>query len=349
MTVLSVVGARPQFVKAAVVSRAIRDAGIREVLVHTGQHYDARMSAVFFDELGIPHPDVNLSVGSGSHAVQTGQMMTGLEDLLTSGRMPDWVLVYGDTNSTVAAALVAAKLGIRLAHVEAGLRSFNRRMPEEINRVVTDRLSDLLLCPTPTAVEHLRREGIAARICLSGDVMLDATRHFAERAASRVALGDVTDLKAGDYHVSTIHRAENTDDPRRLGAILDGLGRLRKPVILPAHPRVKSLLARVPDNVHVREPATYLELLTLVQSADRVFTDSGGLQKEAVWLGRPCVTLRDETEWVETQARGWNRIVGADADAIAAAELQDPEGEPPVFGLPEEGDSAAAFIAGRLA
>ncbi|MFT5144296.1 MAG: UDP-GlcNAc3NAcA epimerase [Thalassolituus oleivorans] len=349
MRILSVVGARPQFVKAAVVSEAVRRAGITEVLVHTGQHYDAQMSDIFFEELGIPQPDANLAVGSGSHAAQTGAMMTALEDLLLAGDAPDWVLVYGDTNSTLAAALVAAKLHIPVAHVEAGLRSFNRRMPEEINRIVTDRLSDLLFCPTPTAVGHLQDEGIEAGVMLSGDVMLDATRHFSARAAERIPLKEVTELEPGSYHVSTVHRAENTDDPVRMAAILDGLGRLRKPVIFPAHPRVRGLLKTVPANVLVRPPASYLELLTLVRNADRVYTDSGGLQKEAVWLGRPCVTLRDETEWVETQQGGWNRVVGADPDAMAAAESLDPQGNAPVFGGPDGGGSTSDFIAAALA
>jgi UDP-GlcNAc3NAcA epimerase len=349
MTILSVVGARPQFVKAAVVSEAVRRAGINEVLVHTGQHYDAQMSDVFFDELGIPKPDVNLAVGSGSHAFQTGGMMTALEDLLLAGEAPDWVLVYGDTNSTLAAALVAAKLHIPVAHVEAGLRSFNRRMPEEINRIVTDRLSDLLFCPTQTAVGHLQKEGIEAGVMLSGDVMLDATRHFAALAAERVPLKNVTYLEPGSYHVSTVHRAENTDNPARMAAILEGLGRLKKPVILPAHPRVRGLLKTVPEGVIVRPPLSYLELLTLVRNADRVYTDSGGLQKEAVWLGRPCVTLRDETEWVETQQGGWNQVVGADAEAMGVAESQNPLGEPPVFGGPDGGGSASDFIAAALA
>ena len=348
MTVLSVIGARPQFVKAAVVSHAIRGMGIKEILVHTGQHYDERMSQVFFDELGIPRPDVNLDVGSGSHAVQTGGMMTALESLIVEGKRPDWVLVYGDTNSTIAAALVAAKLHIPVAHVEAGLRSFNRRMPEEINRIVTDRLSRLLFCPTQTAVDHLASEGITEGVWMSGDVMLDATLHFAKMAAKRVPLADVTDLTAGSYHISTVHRAENTDNPERMAAILTALGRLSKPVLLPAHPRVRKLLGDVPPNIVVREPATYLELLTLVRNADRVFTDSGGLQKEAVWLGRPCVTLRDETEWVETQAGGWNRVVGADVEAIVRAETQSPEGDAPDFGRPDVGSSASARIAQAL-
>jgi UDP-GlcNAc3NAcA epimerase len=352
MTIVSVIGARPQFVKAAVVSKAIRDSGIREMLVHTGQHYDRAMSDVFFDELGIPEPDVNLEIGSGSHAVQTGSMMAALESLLVEGDRPDCVMVYGDTNSTLAAALVASKLHIPLAHVEAGLRSFNRRMPEEINRIVTDRLSDLLYCPTPTAVAHLKNEGMERGVLLSGDVMLDATLFFSERAEARVPLSAVTDLESGSYHVSTVHRAENTDVPGRLQDILEGLGRLDRPVLLPAHPRVRDRLLdgsqRVPPNVMVREPATYLELLTLVRHADRVLTDSGGLQKEAVWLGKPCVTLRDETEWVETLEGGWNRVVGADPDAMVAAAALDPVGSAPAFGRPARGGSASRFIARSL-
>lgn len=348
MKIISVVGARPQFVKAAVVSHAVRDRGIEEVLVHTGQHYDDRMSQVFFDELKIPRPDVNLAIGSGSHASQTGGMMTRLEALIQDIGPPDCVLVYGDTNSTLAAALVASKLHIPVAHVEAGLRSFNRRMPEEINRIVTDRLSDFLFCPTPTAVRHLASEGIESGVVLSGDVMLDATLHFSGVAADRVPLSSVTELESGSYHVATVHRAENTDVPARMDEILRGLGGLSKPVILPAHPRIRGLLADAPANITVREPATYLELLTLVRGADRVFTDSGGLQKEAVWLGKPCITLRDETEWVETQERNWNQVVGADAAAIHRAEFVTVSGDIPSFGQPDRGERAAARIAEAL-
>lgn len=348
MTILSVIGARPQFVKAAVVSQAVRAAGIQEILVHTGQHYDQGMSQVFFDELGIPEPDVNLGIGSGSHASQTGAIMVALEELLVQGPRPDWVLIYGDTNSTIAAALAAAKLHIPVAHVEAGLRSFNRRMPEEINRIVADRISDLLFCPTATAVGHLRNEGITQGVVLSGDVMLDATLHFAGRAESQVPLDRVTDLEAGRFAVATVHRAENADDPDRLSSILEGFGRIGMPVIFPAHPRVRGRLAAVPPNVLVRDPLSYLELLTLVRRAHVVLTDSGGLQKEAVWLGAPCITLRDETEWVETQANGWNQVVGANAEAIEAAFQKRPGGRAPSFGQPEEGGSASEVIARKL-
>ena len=349
MNIVTVVGARPQFVIAAVVSHALREEGLSESLVHTGQHYDANMSDVFFGELGIPAPAHNLGVGSGSHGQQTAAMMTGLESILKSGPRPDAVLVYGDTNSTLAAGMVASKLNIPLAHVEAGLRSFNWRMPEEINRIVTDRLSEWLFCPTPTAVSHLRREGMTRGVIMSGDVMLDATRFFAERAASHAPLDSLTDLKTGSYHLATVHRAENTDDPARLSAIFSAFGRLDKPILLPLHPRTLAKLKGldVPSNVRIIEPVSYLSMLTLLAAADRVLTDSGGLQKEAVWLGRPCVTLRDETEWTETTQGGWNEIVGADQDAILAAVDRDPDGAPPSFGEAPDG-TASTLIATTL-
>ncbi len=336
MHIVTVIGARPQFVKAAPVSRRLLEAGMRESLVHTGQHYDREMSAVFFKEMGIPEPVANLGVGSASHAVQTGEMMIALEEFLAGGRPPDWVMVYGDTNSTLAGALVAAKCHIPLAHVEAGLRSFNRSMPEEINRVVTDRLSQLLCCPTQTAVDNLRREGITEGVRLTGDVMLDATRMFAEAARCRLTLGDVTSHAAGSYFAATVHRAENADDPERLAALFCGLGRLERPVVMPLHPRTRSRLDAVvvPDNVQITEPLGYLGMLTLVENARAVLTDSGGLQKEALWLGVPCITLRDETEWVETLERGWNQLVGADPDRIEAAARRRPDPPVPVFAEP---------------
>lgn len=336
MHILSIVGARPQFVKAAVVSRAFLDANIRESLVHTGQHYDREMSAVFFEELGIPEPSANLGVGSGSHAVQTGAMMVELERVLEEGPQPDWVLVYGDTNSTLAGAITAAKIHIPLAHVEAGLRSFNRRMPEEINRVVTDRLSTLLFCPTPTSVNNLRTEGITKGVHLTGDVMLDATRLFSEVAERRVPLSEATEHDEGGYYVATIHRAENTDDPARLRGLFEGLGRLDGPVVLPLHPRTRSRLddIAVPANVEIMDPVGYLAMLTLAGHARAVLTDSGGLQKEALWLGVPCITLRDETEWVETLERGWNQVVGADPDRIQEAAGRLPEPPAPEFAVP---------------
>ncbi len=328
MRICTIVGARPQFVKAAVVSRALAEAGLEEILLHTGQHYDATMNQVFFDELGISAPTVNLGVGSGTHAAQTGTMMMRLEAYLLDQPPVDWVVVYGDTNSTLAGALVAAKLHLPLAHVEAGLRSYNRRMPEEINRVVADQLAGLLCCPTQTAVENLRREGIVEGVRLTGDVMLDATRFFAESAAVRAPLERLTGYAPQAYYLATVHRAENTDDPARLAGIFAGLGRLGAPVLLPLHPRTRHRLGRlgVPGNVELMEPTGYLAMLTLVRNARGVLTDSGGLQKEAFWLGVPCVTLREETEWVETLHGGWNRLAGADPDAIAAAARRAPEG-----------------------
>ncbi len=350
MTILTVVGARPQFIKAAVVSHALAAAGVREILVHTGQHYDADMSDVFFGELGIPAPAHNLEVGSGSHARQTGAMMTGLEELIHDGVRPDAVMVYGDTNSTVAAAMVASKASIPLIHVEAGLRSFNRAMPEEINRIVTDRLSDWLFCPTQTAVDHLASEGMTRGVVLNGDVMLDATRFFAERAALQSPLSALTELGAGEFYLSTVHRAENTDDPRRLRAIFDTLGNLDAPVILPLHPRTKGRVAdlSLSPSIHIIPPVSYLAMLTLISSSRKVLTDSGGLQKETVWLGKQCITLRDETEWTETLEGGWNVLAGASPKAIMDAVASDPVGAPPAFGEAPEGTTASACIADTL-
>lgn len=351
MNVLTVVGARPQFIKAAVVSHAFQQAGVNEVLVHTGQHYDADMSDVFFGELGIPAPAHNLEVGSASHARQTGAMMTGLETLLQGQESPDLVLVYGDTNSTVAAAMVAAKASIPLVHVEAGLRSFNRSMPEEINRIVTDRLSDWLFCPTQTAVNHLASEGMTEGVVMSGDVMLDATRYFAERAAVvrplSTVLGSIPDAPGiGGYYLATVHRAENTDDPVRLSAIFDTFGQLDAPVILPLHPRTRSRLEGIPlsDNVFFIPPVSYLSMLSLISGARKVLTDSGGLQKETVWLGKACITLRDETEWVETLQRGWNVVTGASPNAILEAFSATPDGAPPAFGEAPGGTASECIV-----
>lgn len=342
--ILSVVGARPQFIKAAITSRALANAGLPELLVHTGQHYDARMSQIFFDELGLPAPAVNLGVGSGSHAAQTGAIMVALEQYLATLPRPRWMLVFGDTNSTLAAALVAAKLQIPLAHVEAGLRSFNRKMPEEINRIVTDRLSQLLFCPTETAVQHLHREGVHTGVHLCGDVMLEATLTFSERADRLAPLASLTPHAPGTYYLATVHRAENTDHPQRLQSIFEGLSRLGAPVLLPLHPRVRNRLAgrALPETITVLEPASYLSMLTLVRHARAVLTDSGGLQKEAYWLGVPCVTLREETEWVETLENGWNRLSSCDPDTIVAATRIPPNGPRGTFG--QAGDENASTI-----
>ncbi len=342
MRICTIVGARPQFVKAAVVSRALAEAGIEELLVHTGQHYDPTLSRVFFDELGLPEPAVNLEVGSGTHAVQTGAVMERLERYLLDRPAVDAVVIYGDTNSTLAGALVAAKLHLPLAHVEAGLRSFNRMMPEEINRIVADRLAKWLFCPTPTAVDNVQREGLTEGIHLIGDVMLDATRFFAERAATHRPLDAMTTYAPQGYYLATVHRAENTDDPARLAGIFEGLGRLDGPVLLPLHPRTRARLTgvAVSSNVELMEPVSYLAMLTLVRNARRVLTDSGGLQKEAFWLGVPCITLRNETEWVETLENGWNQRTGCDPDAIAAATLRTPTGPPRAFGEAPEGTAS---------
>jgi len=346
MRVLTVVGARPQFIKAAVVSQALQGAGISEEIVHTGQHYDANMSAVFFEELDIPAPSHNLKVGSGSHATQTGAMMVGLESFMSSREGPDWVLVYGDTNSTIAAAIVASKMGLPVAHVEAGLRSFNLRMPEEVNRIVTDRLSTMLFCPTQTAVEHLAKEGMWNGVHMSGDVMLDATRTYSLRAADRNPLKSITSLDKDSFYLGTIHRAQNTDNPARLAAIIKAFSNLDAPIILPLHPRTRSKLdlSAIGSRVQIIEPVSYLSMLTLITSSIKVLTDSGGLQKEAIWLGKPCVTLRDETEWTETLSRGWNHTTGADTDAILSAVGTSPEGEAPRFGEAPAGSASSEIV-----
>ncbi len=342
--VVSIVGARPQFVKAAVVSRALRQAGIRETIIHTGQHYDESLSAVFFEEMDIPEPDANLGVGSGSHAYQTGEIMVRLEEQLMSRPEPDCLLVFGDTNSTLAAAVTARKLHIPVAHVEAGLRSFNQRMPEELNRIVTDRLSDWLFCPTETACENLHKEGITNGIHLTGDVMFDATMYYTDRARK-----PARDFPGRTYVVATVHRAENTDDPGRLGGIMTGLGALRIPVLFPAHPRTMERLKgfALPGNIRLVEPLSYLEMLYVVKGALRVVTDSGGLQKEALWLGTPCITLRDETEWKETLEGGWNVLTGADPERITAAMQRDPQAPVPSIGR-FDGNMASERIASIL-
>jgi UDP-GlcNAc3NAcA epimerase len=324
--IVSIVGARPQFVKAAAIWRALASpaaTSIRHTLIHTGQHYDERMSAVFFEELQIPAPDYNLEVGSGLHGAQTGEMLKKLEPILLEDQ-PDWVVLYGDTNSTLAGAVAASKLGLRLAHVEAGLRSFNRSMPEEINRIVADHLSDLLLCPTQAAVQNLGNEGLAARAVVTGDVMYDAALAFRQLAEQRG--GPLAEQwLAGQFALATVHRAENTDDPRRLRAIVDALERVAQticPVLLPLHPRTHKTLADLgwsPHSVTVLPPVSYLDMLLLEGRARFILTDSGGVQKEAYFVKVPCITLRDETEWVETLENRCNVLAGADQDAIVKA------------------------------
>jgi UDP-GlcNAc3NAcA epimerase len=318
--IVTIVGARPQFIKIAAVSRKLRQQH-QEILVHTGQHYDYEMSGVFFDGLDLPRPDVNLEVGSGSHATQTGAMLKGIEDMLVTEK-PDCLLTYGDTNSTLAGALAASKLNVPIVHVEAGLRSFNRCMPEEINRVIADHLSELLLCPSKTAIENLALEGITRNVHLVGDVMLDVLNWARQRsvgAESRIL--NEFGLEAKRYLVATLHRGENTDDREQFLRILDAFNRLREPVVFPVHPRTQKIVNEIrfvaKSHLHLIEPIGYLEMVALAGSARLILTDSGGLQKEAYWLGIPCVTLRNETEWVETVQTGWNVLVGSDREKIA--------------------------------
>ena len=324
MKVVSVVGARPQFIKCAPVSCELRQVA-QEVLVHTGQHYDDSMSGVFFRDLGLPEPDYHLAVGSGSHGHQTGEMLKKIEEVLLKEE-PDVVLVYGDTNSTLAGALAAAKLHIPVAHVEAGLRSYNRKMPEEINRVLTDHLSALLLCPTETAVENLRREGVTKGVHLVGDVMYDALLDGVEIARRTSTILDRLVVEPQRYILATVHRAENTDQPQRLEGIvtaLVGLAKAGHRVVFPVHPRTQKQLSlhsiELCEGVVQIDPVSYLDMVLLESMARLILTDSGGIQKEAYWLQVPCLTLRDETEWKETVQSGWNRLVGTDPHRILRA------------------------------
>lgn len=345
MRVLTVVGARPQFIKAAVVSRALRKSH-REILLHTGQHFDADMSDVFFEELAIPAPDINLDVGSGTHAAQTAEMMVGIENAILEQK-PDAVLVYGDTNSTLAGGLAAAKLNVPVVHVEAGLRSFNRRMPEEVNRLVVDHLSACLLCPSDVAVTNLAREGISRGVVVVGDVMADATAFASRQAATRSAATTRLSLENRGFVLATVHRADNTDDPERLARILRGFAAAGLPVVLPLHPRTRKAIEnhrlQPASNVRIVSPVGHLDMIQLTGSAAVVATDSGGLQKEAYWLGTPCVTLRGETEWVETVEAGWNVLVDADETRIADA-LRDFRPSTPRPALYGDGSAAAKCV-----
>lgn len=328
MKIITIVGARPQFVKAATLSKAFaQQGGVTELIVHTGQHYDNALSAVFFQEMGIPEPFQNLNVGSGPHGFQTGQMLAKIEEVLTAER-PDAIVVYGDTNSTLAGALAGAKLGIPVAHIEAGLRSYNRQMPEEINRVLTDHASDLLFAPTLTAAANLSKEDIPARrVHLTGDVMFDAVKQYEPLARNRkifAALG----LKPKHFILATIHRAENTDDVDRLTAIFTALAKIsfHIPVILPLHPRTRNALERLnllkeaPNTLSVTNPVGYLDMLALESGASVIVTDSGGVQKEACFCGVPCVTVREETEWPELIEAGWNTLAPpADPESVVSA------------------------------
>ncbi|MDP1544938.1 MAG: UDP-N-acetylglucosamine 2-epimerase (non-hydrolyzing) [Anaerolineales bacterium] len=316
--IATIVGARPQFIKSAPVSRAL--AGhFREVLIHTGQHYDHGMSDVFFEEMNIRKPDFHLGIGGGLHGEQTGRMLIEIEKVFTEVK-PNCVLVYGDTNSTLAGALSAAKAGIPLAHVEAGLRSYNRAMPEEINRVLTDHVSTFLFCPTDVSVANLEKEGISSGVHRVGDVMYDALLHNMELARGRSQVLSRLDVKRSEYALATVHRAANTDDRDRMSSILEGLGKLKARVIFPVHPRTRKMMQEwglsVNFNVQLIEPVGYFDMLILQENSNCILTDSGGVQKEAYLFGVRCITLREETEWVETVSAGWNRLVGADTQRI---------------------------------
>lgn len=336
MKIMSIVGARPEFIQAAPVSRALRHDHV-EILVHTGQHYDYRMSRVFFEHLGLPEPDVNLEVGSGSHGQQTAEMLARLEHAALEYR-PDLIIVRGDTNSTLAGALAAAKLGIPLAHIEAGERSYNKHMPEEINRLVADRLSDVLFCITRNAIHHLAEEGITGGVHYSGDVMLDALEHNLPIARQRSTIVAELGLSTDGYLLATVHRAGNTDNPDNLRNLIDAFNRIREPIIFPVHPRTQAAIDRLglAFKPHVRaiEPVGYLDMLMLESHARAILTDSGGVQREAYFLSIPCITLRAETEFMETAATGWNRLVGTDPEQIIAAahDLTPPGAHPPLFG-----------------
>jgi len=354
--IVTVVGARPQFIKAAPTSRALRALpGVRELLVHTGQHYDDAMSSIFFRELELPSPDINLGVGSRTHAAQTAAILTALEPLLIEER-PDGVVIYGDTNSTLAGALDAAKLNIPIAHVEAGLRSYNRRMPEEINRVVADSLASLLFCSSQAGATNLAREGITAGVHVVGDVMYDAVLGAAARSESvETTLLAALGVAPGGYLLATVHRAANTDDPTHLAEIVAALNSLDEQIVFPVHPRTAKALADLSASLapHVQAvpPVGYLEMVALERNARKILTDSGGLQKEAYWLAVPCVTLRDETEWVETLDGGWNRLVGTDPALIrdATAAPRPPGSPPPLYGDGHAAERLAAVIAAAWA
>ncbi|NND71660.1 MAG: UDP-N-acetylglucosamine 2-epimerase (non-hydrolyzing) [Rhodothermales bacterium] len=341
MRICTVVGARPQFVKAWVVSQALEEAGIQEYLVHTGQHYDYEMSQVFFSELGLRSPDVNLGVGSASQAVQTARMMTAIEDVLQTSEGLEGVLVYGDTNSTLAASMAAVKLGMPLFHVEAGLRSYNRKMPEEINRVVTDRLATLLFCPTHTSITNLESEGITNGVVFTGDVMFEGVRRMSDSKQKSKGRGQLSNIPS-EFILATVHRPSNVDDTATLSEILSALGDSGLPVVFPVHPRTAHQLEGLPmpENVIVVPPVGYGDMIGLIHRAQTVITDSGGVQKEAFWLATPCITLRDETEWKETLRGGWNQLAGARKERILSALKNRPTGEPEI----DDPGNASAII-----
>jgi UDP-GlcNAc3NAcA epimerase len=349
--IVSIVGARPEFIQAMPVSRALRAIpGCREVLVHTGQHYDYQMSQTFFDQLDIAAPDYNLGVGSGRHGRQTAEMLSALEDVLLR-EQPDWLIVRGDTNSTLAGALAASKLHLPVAHIEAGERSFDRRMPEEINRLVADSISDLHFCVSQAAVRNLRAEGHTASANWVGDVMLDALMAYRPLAQQSSDVLGRLNLRPGGYALVTLHRAAATDDPVRLQQIVRALNAIDETIVFPVHPRTRQALAQlnVSFSHHVRpiEPVGYFDMLVLEDNARLIATDSGGVQREAYYLGRPCLTLRDETEWTETVEAGWNKLVGFEPDQLVASwfSFAPPSARPPIYGDGTAGRRIANFLA----
>jgi UDP-GlcNAc3NAcA epimerase len=347
--IVSVIGARPQFVKAAVVSQALAKAGLEEMLIHTGQHYDEKMSDVFWEELGLPACATNLGAGSGTHGVQTAHMIERIESFLLSlDPAPRALLLYGDTNSTLAGAVVASKLQIPIVHIEAGLRSFNRSMPEEINRIVTDHLSSLLFCSSQKSVQQLASEGIVRGVFETGDVMFDAVRTFAGQAEKRISIDELLPFPERAYCLLTLHRPGNTENEANLAGIFGALAKIGMPVLWPVHPRLRSRISQlsVPPNVHLTEPLSYFEMLMALKRCHKVFTDSGGLQKEAYWMRKPCITLRSETEWIETVHHGWNTVVGADPDLLLRAFTQpvNPDSWISLYGNGNAADLIAANI-----
>jgi len=361
MKIVTVVGARPQFIKAATISRAIShhnsipgNLAIEEKIIHTGQHYDTNMSDNFFKELNIPSPNFHLNIGSGSHGTQTGKMLEKIEDVLQREE-PDYLLVYGDTNSTLAGALAAAKLLIPVAHIEAGLRSFNRIMPEEVNRVLCDHISTLLFCPTKTSLKNLENEGITKGVKCVGDIMYDSMLYYKEKASQTIL--DYLSIEPNNYILATVHRAENTDNPVRLKAIMRALGdaaESSRTVVLALHPRTKKLLTqqglKLSKSIQVIEPTPYLETITLLKNAKAIMTDSGGMQKEAFFLETPCLTFRDETEWVETIDIGANKLIGVDRKKTAKAldQLVSNKWKPDFSAKPYGEGNAAEKIVARL-
>jgi len=358
MKVVTIVGARPQFIKAAAVGRALGRAGHQAFLVHTGQHYDDVMADIFFRELEMPKPDVNLEVGSGTHGFQTGHMLVRLEEVLVAER-PDWVLIYGDTNSTLAGALAASKLGIPLAHVEAGMRSFNREMPEEINRVVADHVSDLMFCATRTGVENLRQEGIQKGVRFVGDVMYDACLIFLPIARQRSRILVELGISSGEYLLLTAHRAETVDNDRRMRDLMHRVATLDAPVIFPAHPRTRKrlealrLLSSLPQRFRIVPPVGYLDMLVLEAEAAAVLTDSGGVQREAFFLSVPSIILRSETEWPELVQVGASALAGPDFSNLPIEQLGrvDPEIVANLFGQGDASEKIARelSVAGNAA